>query len=413
MRTKWTWQPTQGILKSLDSSNKSLASQVCLPNSQSMTIKIDSERELQHSTELGWNWHKSWNLPNVSVKLGLDGGLDAQWPSCKVSLVAAKKLDNNCYEEVGLEGPTHQDLSDGKAFFAGIKFNSTTYNHQGQKFVILIMVTCGDNIILTLSSPSIFVDSRKSARDEHRQIQYIQPFEPKCIEKSFCKKEKHFNDIVDAPIENNETGLHNYLTAPNIRNKIKHPLFLAIKFSKCIQIYHQREASNESIIKEFQRQLIQKDDETDFVIAFTSNNNRIKRKIEESLIQLFQQSKIRVVEKKNLDDNNYFKLENIEDDYANCYQYLQEMMNRNDNDEDSRPILKKVQMDKLPTKVFNGEEDKVQTKIEEVMTPQQELFAQTYNPYNYVNHLQQLIIQQNYMKMCLLQQQYMMQMFQN
>ena len=32
--------------------------------------------------------------------------------------MAAKKLDNNFYEEVGLEGPTHQDLSDGKAFFA-------------------------------------------------------------------------------------------------------------------------------------------------------------------------------------------------------------------------------------------------------------------------------------------------------
>lgn len=32
--------------------------------------------------------------------------------------MAAKKLDNNSYEEVGLEGPTHQDISDGKAFFA-------------------------------------------------------------------------------------------------------------------------------------------------------------------------------------------------------------------------------------------------------------------------------------------------------
>lgn len=70
------------------------------------------------------------------------------------------------------------------------------------------------------------MDSRKSARDEHRQIQYIQPFDPKVLEKNFCKKEKHFNDVVDAPIENNENGLHNYLTAPNIRNKVF--LFLTI-----------------------------------------------------------------------------------------------------------------------------------------------------------------------------------------
>lgn len=64
------------------------------------------------------------------------------------------------------------------------------------------------------------MDSRKSARDEHRQFQYIQLFDKRALERNFCKKEKHFNDVVDAPIENNENGLHNYLTAPNIRNKV-------------------------------------------------------------------------------------------------------------------------------------------------------------------------------------------------
>ena len=32
-------------------------------------------------------------------------------------------------------------------------------------------------------------------------------------------------------------GLNNYLTAANIRNKIKHPLYFAIKFSKVFNIY--------------------------------------------------------------------------------------------------------------------------------------------------------------------------------
>lgn len=33
-------------------------------------------------------------------------------------------------------------------------------------------------------------------------------------------------------------GLINYFSAPNIRNKIRHPLFLALKFSECISIFY-------------------------------------------------------------------------------------------------------------------------------------------------------------------------------
>jgi hypothetical protein len=38
----------------------------------SLILKIDTERELQYTNELGWNWHKSWNIPNLSIKLILD-----------------------------------------------------------------------------------------------------------------------------------------------------------------------------------------------------------------------------------------------------------------------------------------------------------------------------------------------------
>ena len=33
-------------------------------------------------------------------------------------------------------------------------------------------------------------------------------------------------------------GLVNYFSAPNIRNKIRHPLFLALKFSECVNLYY-------------------------------------------------------------------------------------------------------------------------------------------------------------------------------
>jgi hypothetical protein len=32
-------------------------------------LYIDTEKSLQYSPELGWNWHKSWNLPNISLRL--------------------------------------------------------------------------------------------------------------------------------------------------------------------------------------------------------------------------------------------------------------------------------------------------------------------------------------------------------
>lgn len=32
-------------------------------------LYIDTEKSLQYTDDLGWNWHKSWNLPNISVRL--------------------------------------------------------------------------------------------------------------------------------------------------------------------------------------------------------------------------------------------------------------------------------------------------------------------------------------------------------
>lgn len=42
-------------------------------------------------------------------------------------------------------------------------------------------------------------------------------------------------------IKNDPEGFYNYLTAPNIRHKVKHPVFLAIKFSNCVQILYNSE----------------------------------------------------------------------------------------------------------------------------------------------------------------------------
>jgi hypothetical protein len=42
-------------------------------------------------------------------------------------------------------------------------------------------------------------------------------------------EEKISNDII---------GLVNYFSAPNIRNKIRHPIFLALKFNEAVKLYY-------------------------------------------------------------------------------------------------------------------------------------------------------------------------------
>ena len=34
-----------------------------------MDITIDLERNFMHNDDLGWNWHKSWNLPNIAINI--------------------------------------------------------------------------------------------------------------------------------------------------------------------------------------------------------------------------------------------------------------------------------------------------------------------------------------------------------
>lgn len=92
-------------------------------------------------------------------------------------------------------------------------------------------------------SPPIFVDSRKSARDsqimlEKKMSSFVEPFLPENLDRAFIKRENKKKNDTEIKIFNNLDGLFNYLTAPNIRHKVKHPLFLALKFSHCVKLYY-------------------------------------------------------------------------------------------------------------------------------------------------------------------------------
>lgn len=73
---------------------------------------------------------------------------------------------------------------------------------------------------------------------------YVEPFQPETLEKEFIKRENKKKSDQDIKIVDNFEGLYNYLTAPNIRHKIKHPLFLTIKFGSSAKLFY-----NPSLVK--------------------------------------------------------------------------------------------------------------------------------------------------------------------
>ncbi len=78
-KPNWDWTQVECILKTTESSRKSvqwqLAPSILLTNPTStnsdpnVKLFIDTEKSLSYAPDLGWNWHKSWNLPNISIRL--------------------------------------------------------------------------------------------------------------------------------------------------------------------------------------------------------------------------------------------------------------------------------------------------------------------------------------------------------
>lgn len=157
-------------------------------------------------------------------------------------------------------------MVNGQAFFSAIKFFSTSYNNEGVKFhlVLCIYIQNEDDdicpkILNATISPPIFVDSRKSAKDqnEKKMTSFVEPFQPDNLEKSYIKRENKKKNDTEIQINNDAEGLFNYLTAPNIRHKVKHPIFLCLKFSSSVKLFYNKDQldSSETILQQLQRNI--------------------------------------------------------------------------------------------------------------------------------------------------------------
>eukprot|EP00826_Nyctotherus_ovalis_P057195 TRINITY_DN7812_c0_g1_i9.p2 TRINITY_DN7812_c0_g1~~TRINITY_DN7812_c0_g1_i9.p2 ORF type:complete len:162 (-),score=24.01 TRINITY_DN7812_c0_g1_i9:550-1035(-) len=58
-----------------------------------------------------------------------------------------------------------------------------------------------------------------------------------CIRDSVKRVNKN-HKMIETVINDNFQGLHDYFTAPNIRRKVRHPVFLTIRFASCVKFFY-------------------------------------------------------------------------------------------------------------------------------------------------------------------------------
>ena len=99
------------------------------------------EKSFKFDKQLGGQWHKNWNIPNIFARIyvffsrKIQDELTFDEFSCpenlKVCFIIQARIfsvkeksykDFMAYKEVGLKGNTIYDISDGTLFITGIRF---------------------------------------------------------------------------------------------------------------------------------------------------------------------------------------------------------------------------------------------------------------------------------------------------
>jgi hypothetical protein len=260
-----------------------------------LKMRVLLDKPFKNNKRLGFNWHKSWNIPKITVKM--EGQFLIEKLSEKMYLHAfAVKRAIGClghlssmtgpsdvFQSIGLKGQSVCEITDEETTLSGLSFSSTSYIHTGSKFYLLLLVSVGrlvpgsknNKILFCKISPEIYVDSRKSAREPEnlkskKLATFFQTFDPA----TYSKKKSQLpissssrNSLLTSLPPNTPsngrdyTGVIEYLTAQNIRNKVRNPIFLAIRFPDCFSIHYNPVAqkllgkNEEAVLVEFQSAL--------------------------------------------------------------------------------------------------------------------------------------------------------------
>ena len=234
-------------------------------------------------SERGFVWHKNCVLPNVHVTFeNVPDPSALEGAAVLMSAVVVDPLTLSAHS-VGLNGVCLRPLVNRACSFASLSFKTTSYNLPGKPLLhlmatLLVRARDGEEaeqggvepfggaaatggseeevarrrlrVARALISPGLVVDARKrQAKPEETPPRVeasaadggtpraILPFAPEMLE---CRMEKVGKEVARRPIDNSIEGLRAYMSALNIRNKCKHPLFLVLRFDDCVALLYDR-----------------------------------------------------------------------------------------------------------------------------------------------------------------------------
>jgi len=87
------------------------------------------QKPVLYDEKIGWQWHKSWNIPNISVEL-LQPLPNKAWAQIFATKLKKEESGKAALLDVGLKGFAKKDLTKQSVTFAGLKFITTSYYHE-------------------------------------------------------------------------------------------------------------------------------------------------------------------------------------------------------------------------------------------------------------------------------------------
>ncbi|GAB0491726.1 hypothetical protein MMPV_002981 [Pyropia vietnamensis] len=238
-----------------------------------LTPRVSLSRSLIRSNDGGVHrWNKSWLFPEVTVRVDPVSAAAAA-TSVQVLVVtspANPSVDGPIKAAGGSEGTVEnaglgtsdtsrvvqpcrpQALLNGKATFTRLRLRATSYALGGRRFSLVVVVFDASGAVLSsiVSSPFLVharIDgapprlrwSTPRTRRSSRSGAYnFSAFDVDTFSRVYVKrssvKGRGPTSTVKELIDNSALGLLRYFTAPNIRNKSRHPLLLVVRFSAAL-----------------------------------------------------------------------------------------------------------------------------------------------------------------------------------
>ncbi|KAK1868996.1 hypothetical protein I4F81_011478 [Pyropia yezoensis] len=238
-----------------------------------LTPRVSLSRSLIRSNDGGVHrWNKSWLFPEVTVRVD-PVPATASATSVQVLVVtspANPSADGPATAAGGSEGTVEnaglgtsdtsrvvrpcrqQTLVNGEAIFTRLRLRATSYALGGRRFSLVVVLFDARGAVLSsiVSSPFLVharIDgapprcrwSTPRTRRSSRSGAYnFSAFDVDTFSRVYVKKSSVKGNgaasTVEEVIDNSAVGLLRYFTAPNIRNKSRHPLLLVVRFSAAL-----------------------------------------------------------------------------------------------------------------------------------------------------------------------------------